>query len=76
MDNELHRMQQQADEISDVTLRRINGQKRQSRQMSEDSILLLGLILILASEKADKTLIMMLLYIFAYKVLDNAKIMW
>ena len=65
MDNELHRMQQQADEISDVTLRRINGQKRQSRQMSEDSILLLGLILILASEKADKTLIMMLLYIFA-----------
>ena len=65
MDNELHRMQQQADRISDVTLRRINGQKRQSRQMSEDSILLLGLILILASEKADKTLIMMLLYIFA-----------
>ena len=58
-------MQQQADEISDVTLRRINGQKPQSRQMSEDSILLLGLILILASEKADKTLIMMLLYIFA-----------
>ena len=58
-------MQQQADRISDVTLRRINGQKRQSRQMSEDSILLLGLILILASEKADKTLIMMLLYIFA-----------
>ena len=58
-------MQQQADEISDVTLRRINGQKRQGRQMSEDSILLLGLILILASEKADKTLIMMLLYIFA-----------
>ena len=65
MDNELHRMQQQADRISGVTLRRINGQKRQSRQMSEDSILLLGLILILASEKADKTLIMMLLYIFA-----------
>ena len=65
MDNELHRMQQQADRISDVTLRRINGQKRQIRQMSEDSILLLGLILILASEKADKTLIMMLLYIFA-----------
>ena len=58
-------MQQQADRISDVTLRRINGQKRQSRQMSEDSILLLGLILILASEKADKMLIMMLLYIFA-----------
>ena len=33
--------------------------------MSEDSILLLGLILILASERADKTLLMMLLYIFA-----------
>ena len=58
-------MQRQADRISGVTLRRINGQKPQGRQMSEDSILLLGLILILASEKADKTLIMMLLYIFA-----------
>ncbi|MBR4050591.1 MAG: hypothetical protein IKL41_05440 [Clostridia bacterium] len=65
MDNELHRMQRQADRISNVTLHRINEQKRQGRQMSEDSILLLGLILILASERADKTLLMMLLYIFA-----------
>ena len=65
MDNELHRMQQQADRISGVTLRRINGQKRQDRQMSEDGMLLLGLILILALENADKTLLMMLLYIFA-----------
>ncbi len=65
MDNELHRMQAQADRISNVTLHRINEQKRHGRQMSEDSILLLGLILILASEKADKTLLMMLLYIFA-----------
>ena len=65
MDSELHRMQCQADRISGVTLRRINGQKRQSRQMNEDSVLLLGLILILAMEKADKTLLMMLLYIFA-----------
>ena len=58
-------MQRQADRISNVTLHRINEQKRQGRQMSEDSILLLGLILILASERADKTLLMMLLYIFA-----------
>ena len=58
-------MQQQADRISEVTLRRINGQKNHGMQISEDSILLLGLILILASEKADKMLIMMLLYIFA-----------
>ena len=58
-------MQQQADRISGVTLRRINGQKRQDRQMSEDGMLLLGLILILALENADKTLLMMLLYIFA-----------
>ena len=58
-------MQRQADRISGVTLRRINGQKPQSTQASEDSVLLLGLILILAMEKADKTLIMMLLYIFA-----------
>lgn len=58
-------MQRQADRISGVTLRRINGQKPQSTQVSEDSVLLLGLILILAMEKADKTLIMMLLYIFA-----------
>ncbi|MBQ2963390.1 MAG: hypothetical protein IJE14_01895 [Clostridia bacterium] len=65
MDNELHRMQQQADRISGVTLRRINGQKRQDRQMSGDGMLLLGLILILALENADKTLLMMLLYIFA-----------
>ena len=65
MDNELHRMQRQADRISGVTLRRINGQKRQGRRTDEDSILLLGLILILALEKADKTLLMMLLYIFA-----------
>ena len=65
MDSELHRMQRQADRISSVTLHRINEQKRQDRQMSEDSILLLGLILILASERADKTLLMMLLYIFA-----------
>ena len=65
MDNELHRMQQQADRISGVTLRRINGQKRQDRQMSGDGMLLLGLILILALENADKTLLMLLLYIFA-----------
>ena len=65
MDNELYRMQQQADRISGVTLRRINGQKRQDRQMSGDGMLLLGLILILALENADKTLLMMLLYIFA-----------
>ena len=65
MDNELNRMQRQADRISSVTLHRINEQKLQRRQMSEDSILLLGLILILATDKADKTLLMMLLYIFA-----------
>ena len=58
-------MQRQAERISSVTLHRINEQKRQDRQMSEDSILLLGLILILATDKADKTLLMMLLYIFA-----------
>ena len=58
-------MQRQADRISNVTLRRINGQKRQDRQMSGDGMLLLGLILILALENADKTLLMMLLYIFA-----------
>lgn len=66
MDNELYRMQQQASRICDVELRRIEKPpQKQSTRQNDDSILLLALILILAIDKADRTLIMMLLYIFA-----------
>ena len=66
MDNELYRMQRQADRICNVKLRRIEQPDKSVRQKpDDDSLLLLGLILILAAEKADPTLLMMLLYIFA-----------
>ena len=66
MDKELRQMQQQAAKICDVQLRRIEQSKpKHCARQNDDSVLLLALILILAMDKADKTLIMMLLYIFA-----------
>lgn len=69
MDTELRRMQEQANRICNVRLRRIKPYNPpfQPRRCSEndDSVLLLALLLILAMDGGDKTLMLMLFYIFA-----------
>lgn len=64
MDCELRKMQDQADRISHVYLRRIK-QRYQPEPKSDESLLLLGLILILLADSGDMTTVMMLLYILS-----------
>lgn len=62
MDAELKRMQEIADCLSHARLRRF---EKTCRSSCDDSMLLLGLILILTIDGADMMLLLMLLYIFS-----------
>ena len=64
MDRELIRMKEQIKGFCNVELRRIPCQNQKNKpqpKQNDDSLLLLGLILILAMDHADKTLMLMLL---------------
>ena len=66
MDRELRKMQDQADCFSHVYLRRTNmssAQKAKPKPNNDDSLLLLGLILILLVDGSDMLTVFMLLYI-------------
>ena len=66
MDCELRKMQDQADRFSHVYLRRTrmpSPQNANSDSKSDDSLLLLGLILILLVDGSDMLTVFMLLYI-------------
>lgn len=64
MDRELRKMQDQADRIAHVYLRRIK-QRHQPEPKNDENLLLLGLILILLTDGADMMTVMMLLYILS-----------
>ncbi len=57
-------MQDQADRIAHVYLRRIKT-KTKTQPQNDDSLLIIGLILILLTDGADMMTVMMLLYILA-----------
>lgn len=64
MDRELRKMQDQADRISHVYLRRIKTMPKPEPK-NEENMLILGLILILLTDGADMITVMMLLYILS-----------
>ncbi len=64
MDRELRKMQDQADRIARVYLRRIK-QRPQPEPKNDENLLLLGLILILLTDGGDILTVMMLLYILS-----------
>lgn len=64
MDRELRKMQDQADRISRVYLRRIKT-KPKPDPANDDNLLVLGLILILLADGSDMLTVMMLLYILS-----------
>ncbi|MBR3803037.1 MAG: hypothetical protein IKK37_06270 [Clostridia bacterium] len=66
MDRELRKMQDQADCFSHVYLRRTHmpsAPKEKAKPKNDDSLLLLGLILILLVDGSDMLTVFMLLYI-------------
>lgn len=66
MDCELRKMQDQADCFSHVYLRRTrmpSASKEKAKPKNDDSLLLLGLILILLVDGSDMLTVFMLLYI-------------
>ena len=66
MDCELRKMQDQADCFSHVYLRRTcmpSAQKSTPKPQNDESLLLLGLILILLTDGSDMLTVFMLLYI-------------
>lgn len=64
MDRELRKMQDQADRIARVNLRRIKTAPKPEPQ-NDERMLILGLILILLTDGADMMTVMMLLYILS-----------
>lgn len=64
MDRELRKMQDQADRIARVNLRRIKTVPKQEPK-SDEKMLIIGLILILLTDGADMMTVMMLLYILS-----------
>ena len=64
MDRELRKMQDQADRIARVNLRRIKTVPK-SEPQNDERMLILGLILILLTDGADMMTVMMLLYILS-----------
>ena len=64
MDRELRKMQDQADCIARVNLRRIKTVPK-SEPQNDERMLILGLILILLTDGADMMTVMMLLYILS-----------
>lgn len=64
MDRELRKMQDQADRIAHVHLRRIKTAPKPEPK-NEENMLILGLILILLTDGADMLTVMMLLYILS-----------
>lgn len=64
MDRELRKMQDQADRIAHVYLRRIK-QRPQPELNNDENLLLLGLVIILLTDGGDFLTVMMLLYILS-----------
>ena len=64
MDRELRKMQDQADRIARVNLRRIKTVPK-SEPQNDERMLILGMILILLTDGADMMTVMMLLYILS-----------
>lgn len=64
MDRELRKMQDQADRIARVNLRRIKKTPK-TEPKSDEKMLIIGLILILLTDGADMMTVMMLLYILS-----------
>ncbi len=64
MDRELRKMQDQADRIARVYLRRIKTMPKPEPK-NDENMLILGLILILLTDGADMMTVMMLLYILS-----------